>query len=408
MMSTLQAAWVIARRDYAAIVFSKTFLFFLLGPLFPVLVGVGSGALGGSMAESALADRMAVAMSAADQAALTRAAEGPLQSVGLPDLVPAAPGSTPDALLGDEEAGVVLVLSGSLKSPRLSGTPEDLADRSERVALLVGTARAGSALTPAALDIRPVSDSKGAEQRAQLITGQAGQVVLFLLIMLLAGMVLSNLAEEKSNKIIEVLAAAVPVDAIFIGKLFAMLAMALTGLAVWAVAIAIGLRLFGGSLPPLPAPAVGWVAFVGLAMIYFATAYLLLGAIYVGIGAQASTVREIQTLSMPVTMVQLLVFFLAAYTVDKVGEPLWYLAVILPFSSPMAMLAVAAQDGRLWIHGVALIGQMAFVFLVLRTGAALFRRNVLKSRGVKREGRRWWGGRRHGTTRGHTIDMSVS
>ena len=394
MMSTVQAAWVIARRDYAAIVFSKTFLFFLLGPLFPVLVGLGSGALGGSMAQSALDDRMAVAMSAPEQAALSRAAKGPLTSVGLPDMVAAAPGATPEALLRDEEAGVVLVLSGTLSAPRLTGTPEDLSDRGERVALLVGTARAGASLAPASLDVRPVSDSKGAEQRAQLITGQAGQVVLFLLIMLLAGMVLSNLAEEKSNKIIEVLAAAVPVDAIFIGKLFAMLAMALTGLAVWGVAIAIGLQVFGGSLPALPAPAVGWVAFVGLGMIYFATAYLLLGAIYVGIGAQASTVREIQTLSMPVTMFQLLVFFLAAYTVDKAGEPLWYLAVVLPFSSPMAMLAVAAQDTRLWIHGVALIGQLAFAFLMLRIGAALFRRNVMKSRGAVRTGRRWWGGRR--------------
>ena len=37
-------------------------------------------------------------------------------------------------------------------------------------------------------------------------------------------MLLSQLIEEKSNKIIEVLAAAVPIDAIFLGKLFAMLA----------------------------------------------------------------------------------------------------------------------------------------------------------------------------------------
>ena len=55
-----------------------------------------------------------------------------------------------------------------------------------------------------------------------------------MLTMLLAGMLLSNLVEEKSNKIIEVLAAAVPIDAIFLGKLFAMLAVSLVGIAVWA------------------------------------------------------------------------------------------------------------------------------------------------------------------------------
>ena len=54
--------------------------------------------------------------------------------------------------------------------------------------------------------------------------------------MLLAGMVLSNLVEEKSNKIIEILAAAVPIDSVFIGKLLAMLAMAIVGIMVWGAA----------------------------------------------------------------------------------------------------------------------------------------------------------------------------
>ena len=42
-------------------------------------------------------------------------------------------------------------------------------------------------------------------------------------------MVLSQLIEEKSNKIIEVIAAAVPIDAMFVGKLFAMLAASVLG-----------------------------------------------------------------------------------------------------------------------------------------------------------------------------------
>ena len=58
-------------------------------------------------------------------------------------------------------------------------------------------------------------------------------MVLFLLTILLSGMLLSQLIDEKANKIIEILAAAVPVDAIFLGKLFAMLAMSLLGIAVW-------------------------------------------------------------------------------------------------------------------------------------------------------------------------------
>ena len=58
-------------------------------------------------------------------------------------------------------------------------------------------------------------------------------MILFFLTLLLAGMLLSQLIEEKSNKIIEVIAAAVPIDAMFVGKLFAMLAASIVGIVVW-------------------------------------------------------------------------------------------------------------------------------------------------------------------------------
>ena len=46
MMRFLRSAFVIARRDFGATVLSKTFIFFLLGPLFPLLLGgVFSGIL---------------------------------------------------------------------------------------------------------------------------------------------------------------------------------------------------------------------------------------------------------------------------------------------------------------------------------------------------------------------------
>ena len=58
-------------------------------------------------------------------------------------------------------------------------------------------------------------------------------MLLFFLTMLLSGMVMSQLIEEKSNKIIEVIAAAMPIDAMFVGKLFAMLAASVLGIVVW-------------------------------------------------------------------------------------------------------------------------------------------------------------------------------
>ena len=92
----------------------------------------------------------------------------------------------------------------------------------------------------------------------------AGRRCLFSLTLLLAGMLLSQLIEEKSNKVIEMLAAAVPIEAIFLGKLFAMLAMSLVGIACGPAAARRRLRLLSRArLPALPTPAVGWPMFIG-------------------------------------------------------------------------------------------------------------------------------------------------
>ena len=156
-----------------------------------------------------------------------------------------------------------------------------------------------------------------------------------------------------------------------------------------------GLLAFSGvegqSLGPidlsnLPAPGVGWPLFFLFGIIYFAMGYLLLGSVFLAIGSLATTVREVQTLSMPVTMMQVLLFFFATYAMARTGDPIEWLAIAFPFSSPFVMLARAAQDSALWPHVLAVIWQLLWVMTFIRFGAALFRKRVMKSgpQGVKR------------------------
>jgi ABC-2 type transport system permease protein len=223
-----------------------------------------------------------------------------------------------------------------------------------------------------------------------VITAQGGQLVLFMLTMLLAGMVLSNLVEEKGNKIIEVLAAAIPMDAVFLGKLFAMLAVSFVGIAVWAAAGGAFALAAGKAALDLPTPAVGWPVFIALGIAYFTMAYLLIGALFLTIGSMATTVREVQTLSMPASFAQIAFFFLAAYAVAAPGSIYEKIAMVVPFSSPYAMFARAAQDPALWPHAAAFVWQALCVGVLIKVGARLFRKLVLKSGpgGSKREKRK--------------------
>jgi len=301
------------------------------------------------------------------------------------------------ALLESREGNYGGVLTGTPADPVLTATVERQWWAGP-IAVIAAAADDPTAAAYPRVRTETVAASGASEARARMRTAQAGQVILFLLTMLLAGMVLSNLVEEKANKIIEILAAAIPMDALFLGKLFAMLAVSLVGIAVWTAAIGgvMGMpgieSLFGGalSLGDLPAPGVGWPLFLALGVAYFAMAYLLLGSVFLAIGSLANTVREVQTLSMPVTMLQVFLFLFATLAVADRGGWMEWTAIAFPFSSPFAMLARAAQDESAWPHAVALAWQAGWVLLSIRLGAALFRTRVMKSgpQGARR--RRPW------------------
>lgn len=397
-LSVLSAAWVIARRDFTAILFSRSFFFFLLGPLFPVIVAALAGSVGARVQAIAERPGLGVAMRAADVEALTaaRARLAPALGDAVPNLIvlkKIAPDRRFDApaALAARKGNVAAVLTGTLAEPVLTGPGGLIDDWRGPVAMLAAQARSGQAIAYPDIALKPVASSSAGERRARLTTAQSAQMMLFLLTMMLAGMVLSNLVEEKGNKIIEVLAAAIPMDSVFLGKLFAMLGVSLVGIATWAAAAGAVILLGGNALPRLAEPAVGWPLLVGLGVVYFAMAYLLLGSVFLSIGSMATTVREVQTLSMPVTMLQLMVFFFASFAMTQPGSMVETAAMVFPFSSPFAMLARAAQDPALTPHLIAIGWQAAWVLLLVRIGARLFRSRVMKSGPARLSKRRRFG-----------------
>jgi ABC-2 type transport system permease protein len=292
---------------------------------------------------------------------------------------PAADQKVPQSYLAKKSDNLSVVVTGTLAEPVITGTTNAIKRERADIELLAGYAQSGGTMTLPRSTPNIVVESANNDKKLRTVTAQGGQFFIFFLTILLAGMVLSNLVEEKSNKIIEILAASIPMESVFLGKLFAMLGMALLGILVWTTVGLIGFAAIGPDLPNFPTPAVGWPMFIGLCFTYFIMTYLMLGALFLGIGAMAATVREVQTISMPVTMAQLINFFFASYALTKTGEPIEKFATIFPFSSPFAMIGRAALEPALWHHAVAIIGQVLFAILLLRLGVYLFKKNVMKS-----------------------------
>jgi ABC-2 type transport system permease protein len=394
MIRLLRSSFVIARRDFAATVLSKAFIFFLLGPLFPLLLGGVFGSIGARVATQTARPVVAVVMMPSEAAQIGTARDRLAVAIGqqaVVQLVYFEPerdvAAQQKRLLASNNPPIRAVLTGWFGSPRLTGDVRPNDPTVRQLDLILRDALTPQLPNRPPLDVEPAKATSGSLAKERAFTGQIGQMLLFFLTILLAGMVMSQLIEEKSNKIVEVIAAAVPIDAMFIGKLFAMLSASVLGIIVWVSAGAILIDVLKqGGVATLAPPAVGWPAFLAFGIVYFAMNYLLVGAVMLTIGAQASTAREVQVLAMPVTFAQVLIFGFAATAIGTPNSTEALIAAVFPLSSPMVMLARAAELPDLWPHLAAFLWQAVWVALILHLGAKMFRKTVLMS-GPRT---RWW------------------
>ena len=388
----------IARRDFIATVFTPVFLLFLFAPLimasFGAVGGLGAATVAGSGDDRA---RIIVITPPArtdlftDADAQLRTAFRPGEAP--PKLLLIAPDGNPvvqaEKLFGRKDYDAVAISFGPAVAPHILYAPTGTRS-ADYLALLARTVRAAEQLggtlpepQVTKIPVRQTRATKGGRSRSAFLAAFG----VFFLTLFLAGQVVGTMAEERNNKVIEILAAAVPLESVFLGKLLGMFGVAVLFVAFWGTVIG----QIGALLPPAAqaafaemAPAVGVPAFPLLFFAYFATAYLLLGSVFLGVGAQATTMREIQMLSLPVTIVQVGMFGLAAAATVHPGGTLATVAVIFPLSSPFAMAGLAASSPALWPHIAAIAWQLLWVGIFVTTGARLFRRGVLQSGGAKR------------------------
>ena len=385
---------VIARRDFLATVGTPAFLLFLFAPLFMLVFATVGGSGARMIAQSGADSLRIVAIAEGAQGTRIDAADARLRPLFGPGLAPPAlqrrapegdSAAQARRLFADPAIDVAAVLYGPPATPVILHTAKGESGARYLAALAeIALREARAGIPPGGRLTSPRFESferNGATISGRQATGFAALFLLFLLTLLLAGQTVSVLAEEKGNKVIEILAAAVPLETVFVGKLFGLFGVALLFIGFWgglAIAAVLLMPSNGAALAALD-PAIGFGPFVALAVVYFAMGYLLLGAMFLGIGAQAGTMREIQMLSLPITFFQMAMFGLASAAAASPGTGLALAAELFPFSSPFAMAARGATDAGLWPHAAAFAWQILWVSITIAIGARAFRSGVLKS-----------------------------
>src|SRR3546814_15836682 len=125
MKELLRAAFVNARRDFTAVIFSKAVICFLLGPLFPVLIGAIAGYLGEDMSGANEPPSVGLVLGEGETKALIKARERLASALG-PTTIPQLKSGPTDgdaaaiaAMLPRPEHNVHAVFSGPLARPVL-------------------------------------------------------------------------------------------------------------------------------------------------------------------------------------------------------------------------------------------------------------------------------------------------
>jgi ABC-2 type transport system permease protein len=184
-----------------------------------------------------------------------------------------------------------------------------------------------------------------------------------------------SITEEKQTRIVEILAAAVPVRALLAGKVLAGCALAFGQIALIALVTVVGLRSSGNAeVLSLVGPVIGW--FVP----FFLFGFLLLAAMWAVAGAVVARQEDIAGSSTPVQLALMGPFFAVIFFNDN--EFAMRVLSYLPFSSPMAMpLRAFTGDLPLWepLLSLLLLVVSAAAFVV--AGARIYQGSLLRTNG---------------------------
>ncbi|MCR9276754.1 MAG: ABC transporter permease [Pseudomonadaceae bacterium] len=204
--------------------------------------------------------------------------------------------------------------------------------------------------------------------------------LLWIAIFSVSQMLLTSTIEEKTNKLVELLLSSVSARELMLGKIIGIALTGTTVVLIWSAALALLLL----SLPTLLGNAE--LDFSGLISnpvylvsfcLYFVLGYLFYGSLLAAVGSMCSTLKEAQTLMLPI---QLFLFLPLIVMIPIARDPDGTLAVVLSYVPPltpfvMTNRAASPPDWLTYLLTSALM--IASIWLMLRLAARVFERGAL-------------------------------
>lgn len=354
---------------------------FVISTLVTVLVIVG-GVIGFGLLSSKV-DKLSVAVTSQKDVAVVQAAQGTAEANGAKVELSATVSANPVESVRNKDADLALTqeAEGWKLTARDSTPTTALTVLSQAVEQTTVQAKSGasgvswaeltqgSTLTPVLLE--------GDAQRNGMASavGYVFAMMFYLAAILFGTPLATSVLQEKASRVVEILAATIPLRQLLAGKIAAS-----TVLAVLQIALYVGAGLLALSFSPAELGFTGViVSTAGWFLVFFLAGFLILAAIYASIGAMAHRGEDLSASQMPVIFVLLLSLFAGLGATGNVLVASSFVPIISSVTMPVRMLQT---DVPMWQTLLSLAISLATAYLLIRLGGKIFRLSVLHTSGA--------------------------
>lgn len=184
-------------------------------------------------------------------------------------------------------------------------------------------------------------------------------------------MIAQSVVQEKESRVVEILAAAVPIRALLWGKVIGNTVLALSQIVVIAAASLIGLLATDqADILEVIAPVAGWF------VVFFVLGFVALAGLWAVAGSLATRQEDLGSTTLPGQMILMVPFFFAVFA----GAEAKTVASFIPIASSMAMPGrMLTEDVPLWQPLLAILILLVATVLIVRLGARLYERTLLQT-----------------------------
>lgn len=213
----------------------------------------------------------------------------------------------------------------------------------------------------------------------------AMDMMLYMFIIIYGQMVMTSIIEEKNNRVLEIVVSSVKPFQLMLGKITGVGLVAITQILIWALLIGTATAVatpfltpetLGDDVPVEIAGAISQFTEPGFlislllyTLLFFIGGFLFYASIYAAIGSAVSNVQDASQLSSIATMPVIIGIIGSMAIMNDPGSTLAFWISVIPFTSPMAMMARLPYGVPGWEIALSLLLlYVAFIFMIWLCG----------------------------------------